>query len=277
MTFMFRLIFGLVLLYSGVKVMFAKEEQTDPKENIVVQMLSSYLPFHDHYAPDSAFFVYVVDSVVDNGSSCKGGPSSPTTFGYALETPAASCEIGRDVELLATVPSRLVPPCSLEAGGDTSFKPRRWKATPLLLTVFTLLTIDAVFAVDSVTAKVSMVSQYDDRIDLFLNFSSTAFAMLCMPSVYFILAMLVDILRFLKYGLGTILILIGLKLLSSEHFHVREDMSCLIMLGILGVSVSLSVLLNETPAARSVSEDTINPDGRSYPAEGLCSEVEAAA
>lgn len=134
-----------------------------------------------------------------------------------------------------------------EAGYDST-KPSSccggYRATPLLLAVITLMIIDAVFAVDSVTAKVSMVSQYDDRIDFFLNFTSTAFAMLCMPSLYFIIVLLVDIFRFLKYGLGGILILIGLKLLASEHIKVREDVSGLLLLSILGLSMLASLLVS---------------------------------
>ena len=46
----------------------------------------------------------------------------------------------------------------------------------LLLVVLVLQVVDLIFAVDSVTAK---ISQYDD---IFINFSSSAFAMLCLRS-----------------------------------------------------------------------------------------------
>merc|ERR1712151_1369379 len=92
------------------------------------------------------------------------------------------------------------------------------KATLLFIVVITLGVVDLIFAVDSVAAKVAMVSQFDDRIDLALNFTSSAFTMLTLRSLYFLIASLVHIFRFLKYGVGLILILIGLRLMLSGFF-----------------------------------------------------------
>lgn len=204
LTFVFRWIFGALLLYTGVKVMVVNEEESDPTDNCMVRMVSKRLPIHDQDVAGAAFFVPRTD---------------------ASTSPAAH------------------PPEMQKATDSRFWCWRQCKATPLLLAVLTLLIVDALFAVDSVTAKVSMISQYDDRIDLFINFSSTAFAMLCMPSLYFIISLMANLFRLLKYGLGIILVLIGLKLLTSEHIKVREDVSCLVMMSILAMSVMLSMML----------------------------------
>lgn len=213
LTFIFRWVFGAILMYSGVKVITVDEDEGNPTENCLVKLVTRYLPVHHEYADGGAFFV------------CHEG-----------------CE---EVQ---------VPAVPRTAAAKFLMFGRGCKATPLLLAVITLMIIDMVFAVDSVTAKVSMVSQYDDRIDFFLNFTSTAFAMLCMPSLYFVIVLMVHIFRFLKYGLGGILILIGLKLVASEHIHIREDVSCLLLLSILGLSMLASLLASDDEPETSTPE-----------------------
>merc|ERR1712014_214328 len=105
-----------------------------------------------------------------------------------------------------------------------------------------------VFAIDSVTAKVAMVSQFDDRIDLVLNFTSSTFTMLTLRSLYFLIASLVHIFRLMKYGVGIILILIGLRLMLEKFISVSEAASCGIMLSVFVLSMLPSVLL---PAPRT--------------------------
>ena len=62
--------------------------------------------------------------------------------------------------------------------------PGAWKVTPLFLVVLILALIDVVFAVDSVTAKVSSVRGFDPQQSFFLNLSSSAFAMFVLRSLY---------------------------------------------------------------------------------------------
>lgn len=81
----------------------------------------------------------------------------------------------------------------------TGGKVRR-RVSLFLLVVLTLGFVDLVFAVDSVTAKTSMVDQFDHRMDLFLNFASSAFTMATLRSLYFIIGAMVHLVRLLKYG-----------------------------------------------------------------------------
>ena len=59
-----------------------------------------------------------------------------------------------------------------------------WKVTPLFLVVVTLSLVDVIFAVDSVTAKVSSVRGFQPQQSYFLNLSSSAFAMFVLRSLY---------------------------------------------------------------------------------------------
>jgi tellurite resistance protein TerC len=224
LTVVFRWIFGALLLYSGFKIIAFEESEDDPTENCLVRLVTRYLPVHKDYAKDAAFFIFGDEEA---NIACPSDVVAPTLDG----SPVAG---SKEAAAHTADPSKY--PCWICKG---------CQATPLFIVILTLMIIDALFAVDSVTAKVSMVSQYDEAVDLFLNFTSTAFAMLCMPNLYFIIALLVNLFKFLKYGLGMILILIGLKLLASDYVHIREDISCLVMVAILGLSVLASLLVSE--------------------------------
>jgi len=155
--------------------------------------------------------------------------------------------------------------CCSSAGGGAEDKGLvrggRRKATLLLLVVVTLGAVDLVFALDSVTAKVAMVSQFDDRVDLALNFTSSAFTMLTLRSLYFLLASLVHIFRLMKYGVGLILILIGLRLILQSHVRVSEALFCFVMLFVFAVSLLASVVL-PSPTGK---------DAAALPHAGACS------
>merc|ERR1719436_853687 len=85
----------------------------------------------------------------------------------------------------------------------------RRKASLLLLVVIAVWVVDLVFAVDSVASKLASVS------DVFLNCSSSAFAMLSLRSLYFVMESLTHTFETLKYGISAVLILIGLKLILA--------------------------------------------------------------
>lgn len=127
----------------------------------------------------------------------------------------------------------------------------RWQgrvwATPLLITLIFVEITDVVFAVDSVPAIFGITKEP------MIVFTSNIFAILGLRSLYFLLAGAMDQFHLLKYGLAAVLSFVGLKML-----HVFGDMpswvSLLIILGILGVSVVLSLRhppKPKTPAAQA--------------------------
>ena len=76
-------------------------------------------------------------------------------------------------------------------------------ATPLLAVLVVVESSDILFAIDSVPAIFSVTT------DTFLVFSSNAFAILGLRSLYFLLAGAVDKFRYLKPGLAALLIFAG--------------------------------------------------------------------
>mmetsp|Transcript_14441 Transcript_14441/g.50777 ORF Transcript_14441/g.50777 Transcript_14441/m.50777 type:complete len:464 (+) Transcript_14441:135-1526(+) len=298
-TFVVHWVFGGILLWSGFKVMTIDEEgDTDHKRNWAVQQLSKVFPVEECYAPQAAFFIDTPSSAASSGSGAAGG-GTITDFDEApyltvRRDAARDLEVRRDAarDLEATLPSsdggsgagQIGPldadgasllraagsaastvSCCSSAGGGAEDKGLvrggRRKATLLLLVVVTLGAVDLVFALDSVTAKVAMVSQFDDRVDLALNFTSSAFTMLTLRSLYFLLASLVHIFRLMKYGVGLILILIGLRLILQSYVRVSEALFCFVMLFVFAVSLLASVVL-PSPAGK---------DAAALPHAGACS------
>ena len=104
-------------------------------------------------------------------------------------------------------------------------------ATPLLAVLVVVESSDILFAIDSVPAIFSVTT------DTFLVFSSNAFAILGLRSLYFLLAGAVDKFRYLKPGLAALLIFAGMKILLAEiaHIHIPIPLSLAIIVGILVV------------------------------------------
>ena len=88
-------------------------------------------------------------------------------------------------------------------------------ATPLFAVLVLIEVTDVVFAVDSVPAILA-VSREE-----FIVFSSNAFAILGLRSLYFLLGGMQGKFRYLNIGLGVILAFVGVKmLLIGEPFEV---------------------------------------------------------
>jgi tellurite resistance protein TerC len=117
-----------------------------------------------------------------------------------------------------------------------------WQITPMFLALLVLESTDVLFAVDSVPAVIGVT---DDR---FLAFSSNIFAILGLRALYFLLARMVELFRYLHYGLAAILGFIGLKMVV-EYWGPRYGLptmpswvSLLIVGTLLGVSIVASLV-----------------------------------
>jgi len=82
--------------------------------------------------------------------------------------------------------------------------------TPLAVALVLVETTDLIFAVDSIPAIFAVTA------DPFLVFTSNVFAILCLRSLYFGLAGLIERFRYLKVSLSLILALVGIKMLASK-------------------------------------------------------------
>jgi tellurite resistance protein TerC len=115
----------------------------------------------------------------------------------------------------------------------------RWHATPLFIALLSLELTDIVFAVDSVPAIFALTREP------LIVFTSNVFAILGLRSMYFMLAAAVDKFHMLKYGLGLVLIFVGLKMVWLNHAfagHFPIEVSLGIIVGVIGTSIALSLM-----------------------------------
>ena len=111
--------------------------------------------------------------------------------------------------------------------------------TPLALVLLMVETTDLVFALDSIPAIFGVTQ------DPFIVFTSNVFAILGLRSLYFVLANAIDYFRFLKYGLSLVLVYIGAKMLLVKWVHIPTRLSLGIVVGIIVVSILVSLILGK--------------------------------
>ncbi|MBP2703796.1 TerC family protein [Microbispora sp. RL4-1S] len=120
----------------------------------------------------------------------------------------------------------------------------RLTATPLLAVLLAVETTDIVFAVDSIPAIFAVTT------DVFLVFTSNAFAILGLRAMYFLLAGAMHRFVHLRYGLAAILVLVGAKMLLTDVYKVPIWLSLTVIAGCLAASIVTSLLSSRSPAAR---------------------------
>jgi tellurite resistance protein TerC len=111
----------------------------------------------------------------------------------------------------------------------------RLYATPLLIVLLAIETTDVMFAVDSIPAILAIT------LNAFIVYTSNVFAILGLRSMYFAVAGLMKIFRFLHYGLGIVLILVGVKMLAADRFRPPISIMLAVIAGVLFVSIILSI------------------------------------
>jgi tellurite resistance protein TerC len=115
----------------------------------------------------------------------------------------------------------------------------RLYATPLLVVLLVIETTDVLFAVDSIPAILAIT------LNAFVVYTSNVFAILGLRSMYFAVAGLIKLFRFLHYGLAVILILVGLKMLLSDYVRVPISATLAVVAGVLLISIVLSLIFPE--------------------------------
>lgn len=131
-------------------------------------------------------------------------------------------------------------------------------ATPLFIALIVIETTDVAFAVDSIPAVFS-VSR-----DPFIVLTSNIFAILGLRALYFALAAVAKYFSYLKYGLGVILIFVGIKMLlamneyinelgslvglnlNMPHIEIPTVWSLIFIFGTLVLSMGLSVIISRS-------------------------------
>jgi tellurite resistance protein TerC len=118
----------------------------------------------------------------------------------------------------------------------------RWTATPLFIVLLMVETTDLIFAVDSIPAILAVTQ------DAFIVYTSNVFAILGLRSLYFALAGVMGLFRFLHYGLAAILVFVGAKMLLSDVYKVPISLSLGVIAAILALAVVLSLAFREKQA-----------------------------
>ena len=124
--------------------------------------------------------------------------------------------------------------------GDKLFitQNRRLYATPLFLVLLIIESSDLIFAVDSIPAILAISH------DRFIVYTSNIFAILGLRSLYFAIAGIMGLFRYLKIGLAFVLTFVGLKMLFAYFlFEIPIVISLGIIISILLVSIVASVVI----------------------------------
>lgn len=116
---------------------------------------------------------------------------------------------------------------------------KKWLATPLFLALIFLEMSDVIFALDSIPAIFAITKEP------FIVFTSNIFAILGLRSMYFLLAGVLHMFHYLKYGLALVLMFVGIKMvwlnqLFGGQFPITWSLG--IILGIITLSIIISLL-----------------------------------
>jgi tellurite resistance protein TerC len=157
------------------------------------------------------------------------------------------CANDKTPDVANTLPVRVlrrVMPVTTDYSSDgllTRVNGRR-AATPLLVVVLSILSVDLMFALDSIPAIFGVTDS------AYLVFTANAFALLGLRALYFLLVGLLDRLVHLHYGLAFILGFIGIKLglhyahsVSSSVPEIPTIASLLVVVAVLTITTITSL------------------------------------
>ena len=108
-------------------------------------------------------------------------------------------------------------------------------ATPLFVILLLIESSDILFAMDSIPAIFSIT------MDPFIVYTSNLFAILGLRSLYFLLGNLKERFKYVKYGIGLVLVFTGIKL-AALYFKIviPMELSILTIFAIMAVSILAS-------------------------------------
>jgi len=176
------LIFGGFLVFTGIKMLFQKEEEVDPEKNPVIRFFKRILPVTHTLHGDKLFVI----------------------------------------------------------------KNNLLYATPLFLVLIIIETSDLLFAVDSIPAILAISH------DRFIVYTSNIFAILGLRSLYFAIAGIMGLFRYLKVGLAFVLAFVGLKMIIAFfNFEIPIVLSLLVIISILIISILASVIIPQKPGTKA--------------------------
>jgi tellurite resistance protein TerC len=107
-------------------------------------------------------------------------------------------------------------------------------ATPLFLVLLIVEMSDVTFAIDSIPAIFGITR------DVFIVYASNVFAILGLRAIYFLLAGVLDYLRYLDIGLAVVLMFIGAKMAADPWRQLSVGVSLAVIAAILVLTIAAS-------------------------------------
>lgn len=113
-------------------------------------------------------------------------------------------------------------------------------ATPLFLALVVIETSDVIFAIDSIPAVLAVTR------DPLIVYTSNAFAIMGLRSLYYLLANVMQMFEYLKFGVALILSFVGVKMLLAEtSWKIPVHYSLMVIFTLLVISVAASIVFGE--------------------------------
>jgi tellurite resistance protein TerC len=150
----------------------------------------------------------------------------------------------------------------------------RWHATPLPLVLLVVESMDIVFAIDSIPAVFGITQ------DVFIVYTSNVFAILGLRALYFLLANLLGMFRYLHVGLALVLAFVGLKMLVEQPLHAQLEslglgkqqlllLSLGVIAGILSTAIVISIQTRRREPLEHLPEGGAETPAREVPEKGM--------
>ena len=108
--------------------------------------------------------------------------------------------------------------------------------TPLFVVLLVVESTDVLFAADSIPAILAITR------DPFIVYTSNVFAILGLRAIFFALAGLMEMFRYLHYGLSLILMFVGVKMIISSFIEIPVLLALGVVVAILAVAVGASMI-----------------------------------
>jgi len=158
-------------------------------------------------------------------------------------------EVHPDKNLLVRLARRLFP-ITKRVRGDWFFKHRKGLlvASPLFLALVMVESSDVIFAIDSIPAIFAVT------LDPFIVFTSNLFAIMGLRALYFLLASVMGMFVYLKFGISSILAFVGGKMIAtSMGFHIPIQVSLLVIFSCLSMAILASLIIGRKRAKQPVT------------------------
>ncbi len=105
-------------------------------------------------------------------------------------------------------------------------------ATPLLVVLVSVESTDLIFAIDSIPAIFAVTD------DPFIVYTSNVMAILGLRALYFLIAGVLDLFVYLRYGLGVVLSFVGVKMVLVDVYHIPIGLS----LGVIALVLTVTII-----------------------------------